>query len=334
MKIDIFNHVLPPAFLDAMAPFVPAASMARYRNMPTMFDIDARLRMLDEFDDVSQIISLTLADPGLELIAGPKDAANLAHIGNDSMAAFCQAEPDRFPGFIATVAMHDGEQAVQEINRAVNELGAVGVQIHSNVAGKPLDLPEFYPVFERMAQLDKPVWLHPSRPRSFPDYITEEESRYDIYWALGWAYETSAAMARIVFSRMFDKLPNLKIICHHWGAYIPHAEGRMDPSWQNLGSRGDKRDSAVIGEMEKSLTEYFHMFYGDTAMFGARAASIAGFEFFGADHSVFASDAPFDPEGGALNIRRTIEVVDSLDMTDEERQTIYEGNAKKMLGLS
>ncbi len=335
MKIDVFNHVMPARFLDRLADYVPAGPIRRLRSMATMHDADARVRMLDEFDDLQQIICLSLADPGLEALAGPREAAELARLGNDGMAEMCARHPDRLPGFIATVAMNDENSALAEIDRAIGELGAVGVQIHSNVAGKPLDNPEFLPIFERISQLDRPIWLHPCRSINTPDYPTETVSRFEIYWSLGWAFETSAAMTRIVYSGMFDKLPNLKIICHHWGAYIPHMEGRIPESARAIGNRltgGSETHDAPV-ELVRPPIDYFKMFYGDTALFGAQAASQCGLDFFGAGHSLFASDAPFDAEGGAIKIRQTLAVVDALRASASDKQKIYEGNIRELIKL-
>ena len=209
----------------------------------------------------------------------------------------------------------------------------MGVQIHSNVEKRALDEPEFFPIFERMQRLDKPIWLHPARAISHPDYLAEDHSKYDIWWGLGWAYETSAAMARLVFSGMFDRLPGLTVIAHHWGAYIPHAEGRL-PHWELRASQSDDRSYGPLKDALKGpALDYFKMFYADTAMFGARAASAAGLEFFGADRSLFASDCPFDREGGRIFIRDTIGVIDSLRCSAAERDKIYRGNAQRLLGL-
>ena len=84
---------------------------------------------------------------------------------------------------------------------------ARGVQVFSNVNGRPLDEPEFRPLFEKMAAHDLPIWLHPARPASFSDYASEEKSRYEMWWVFGWPYETSVAMGRIVFSGLFDAFP-------------------------------------------------------------------------------------------------------------------------------
>src|SRR3954463_10416549 len=90
--------------------------------------------------------------------------------------------------------------------------GALGVQIYTNIAGRPLDDPAFEPLFAAMAASGKPIWLHPARGANFPDYLSEKKSKYEIWWAFGWSYETAAAMARLVFSRIMDKYPTLKII--------------------------------------------------------------------------------------------------------------------------
>jgi len=97
----------------------------------------------------------------------------------------------------------------------IDDLGAVGFQVHSSVNDKALDQPEFRDIFAKIAERGKAVWLHPTRPASHADYLTEDQSLYEIFWGIGWAYETTAAMCRMVCSGMFDAIPNLKVISHH-----------------------------------------------------------------------------------------------------------------------
>jgi aminocarboxymuconate-semialdehyde decarboxylase len=242
--------------------------------------------------------------------------------------------PDRFPGFIASLPLNNPDAIVPEIDRAVTKLGATGVQIFSNVNGRPLDGPAFRPMFARMAELDLPLWLHPSRTASFPDYETEDHSRLEMWWVFGWPYETSLAMSRVLFAGYFDEWPHLKIITHHMGGMVPHFAGRIGPGLDQLGARTDSEDlTAYRRRLKHRPYDYYKMFYADTAMFGADHATACGLAFFGVDRVLFASDMPFDPEKGPGFIRETIRCVDALPISDEERQRIYEGNARRLLKL-
>ncbi len=333
MKIDVFNHIFPTELFDVMHEYVAQAQIARWKTITTIWDVDARLRLLDEFgEDFCQILSLS--QPPLDMIAGPEDSPKLARVANDGMAAICTAHPDRFPGYIMSLPMNNPDAAVAEIDRCVAAHGTLGAQIHSNVAGKSLDASEYFQIFERMAHHGRPVWLHPARPMTHPDYMEEEISEFDIWWGLGWPYETSAAMARMVFSGLFDKLPTLNVIAHHWGAYIPHAEGRLTHHWPGRRSQSDDHDYPPVGSnLKRPTIDYFKDFWGDTAMFGAQAASQAGLDFFGADRSLFATDCPFDREGGRMLIRDTLTVMENLRCTDEDREKIFRTNTEKLLGL-
>ena len=122
------------------------------------------------------------------------------------------------------------------------KMGALGVQIYTNVAGKPLDHPDFDPFWKAMNKTGTPIWMHPSRTASFPDYQTESKSKYEIWWTLGWSYETAAAMSRLVFSGIMDKYPKLKIITHHFGGIVPMLEGRLGPGWDQIGARTSDED--------------------------------------------------------------------------------------------
>jgi aminocarboxymuconate-semialdehyde decarboxylase len=334
MKLDIFNHIFPKAFYDKMMEVNPGLVDIgkRVRGVPVLYDLDERFRCMELFDDYAQIICL--ASPPIELIAGPDVTPDLARLANDGMAEYVAKYPDRFPGFIASMPMNNPDAALEEIDRAIKDLKAVGVQFFTNVNGKPLDLPQFKPLFEKMAVYDLPIWIHPARGANFPDYLTEDKSKYEIWWTFGWPYDTSAMMARLVFGGYFDAFPNLKIITHHLGGMVPYFEGRVGPGWDQLGARTSDEDySAILKNLKKPHLEYFKMFYADTALFGSFAGTVCGLEFFGVDNVLFASDSPFDPEKGPGYIRETIKIVDALPISDKDRQKIYEGNARRLLGL-
>jgi len=334
MKIDIFNHLFPQKYFDKMMAVNPklADIGKRVRNVPVLVDLEARFKVMDQFEEYVQVPCI--AAPPLERIAGPDVTPELARLANDGLAEYVQKYPDRFPSFIASLPMNNLEASLDEIDRCIKDLNAGGVQFFTNINGAPLDLPEIKPLFEKMNDYDLPIWLHPERGADFPDYLTEKKSKYEIWWTFGWPYETSAAMARIVFAGYFDQFPDLKIITHHLGAMIPFFEGRVGPGWDQLGARTSDEDYTVIlKQLKKRPLDYFKMFYGDTALFGSVAGTRCGLEFFGADKVLFASDSPFDPEKGTAYIRETIKIIEELPIPDADRQKIFEGNAKKLMKL-
>jgi uncharacterized protein len=333
-KIDIFNHIYPASYYERLMQVAPDYKDIgkRMRNIPMLADLDVRFRVMDTFDDYQQILSLPT--PPIEVFAKAGVAIELARAANDGMAELVRRHPDRFPGFVAALPFGDPDAATRELHRAVEDLGARGFQIFSNILGKPIVAPEFLPLFEAIAGYDLPIWLHPYRGADMSDYKTEDRSEYEIWWTFGWPYETSVTMARLVFAGYFERFPGLKVITHHMGAMAPYFEGRVGPGWDQLGARtSDKDYSVVLKSLSRRPLDYFRMFYADTALFGAFDATVCGLKFFGADHVVFASDAPFDPEKGPMYIRETIAIVDRLPITDDEREKIYWRNAASLLKL-
>ena len=333
-KIDVFPHILPRRYFERMLAVAPPglALQKRMSGIPVLVDVDGRFRIMDRYDGYVQI--LTLANPPIEVVGGPDVSPDLARLANDEMAALVERHPDRFPAFVASLPMNHPDAALRELDRAIDTLGATGVQMFSNVAGRPLDGAEYRALFARMAQRDLPIWLHPARPASVADYAGEPRSKYDLWWAFGWPYETSVAMGRLVFSGLFDRHPDLKIITHHMGAMIPFCAGRVGGGLDQLGTRSDDADdAAALGRLARRPIDYFRLFYGDTALFGAWHAMESGLAFFGAERILFGTDMPFDPEKGAGFIRDTIAAMEKMRATDAERFAIYEGNARRLLRL-
>ena len=334
MKIDVFNHIFPKPFFDRLQDVtVNKGAIKRWLHIPFLHDTDVRFRMLEEFgDDYRQVLSLSA--PPIESINPDRQITlDLARLANDSMADLVEKHPHRFPGFIASLPLNHPEESVAELERAVRQLGAVGVQVFSNVNGLPLDDERFWPLFETADRLACPIFLHPARGAGVADYPGEAKSKYEIWWTFGWPYETSVAMQRLVFSRLFDRLPNIKIVAHHLGAMVPYFEGRVGYGLDQFGARtADEDYEGLRRSMPKRPYDYFKMFWADTAVFGSRAATECGLKFYGPDQVMFASDAPFDPEGGSLYIRETIRIIDTLEITESERDRIYRGNAERLFG--
>lgn len=336
MKIDSFCHILPVEYADRLFKLDDVAAVANLRKrvmgIPSLVDLDVRFGQMDEFGDYQQIINI--AAPPVDDIGDPKLAAGLARIGNEGLAELVRKYPDRFAGFTACVGLDDVDRAIEEVDFAVTELGALGVQIYTHVAGHPLDEERFEPFWKKLSEIDRFVQVHPCRNSSWPDYPTEERSKFEIWWTFGWEYDLSAFMARIVFSGVLERYPNLKFLIHHGGSMVPHFSGRVGPGWDQLGARTpeDQREDVAGYPLSKRPLDYFKMFYADTAMFGAAHALKCVIDFFGVDHVLFGSDCPFDPEKGPGYIRATIANLNEIDLTDNEREAIFTGNVRRLLG--
>jgi uncharacterized protein len=332
MKIDVFSHILPRRYYDRIMELDPRGRdmTSQIRGVSALVDLDERFKAMDQFGDYTQIISLVT--PPIESYGNL--ANDMARLANDGMAELVRTFPKRFVGFVASLPMNDPDGLLIEARRAVKDLGAVGVQVFSNVSGFALDRPETMALFDMMAELDRPIWLHPVRGADFSDYQRESKSRYEIWWAFGWPYETSVAMTHLVFSGLFDRHPGVKIITHHMGGIVPYLEGKVGAGFDYLGTRTTDEDyKSLVKKLQKRPIDYFRMFYADTALFGARAATLCGLDFFGVSHTLFGTDAPFGPEGKWGYTRWTIEIIDSLDVRPQERKDIYEGNIKRLIGL-
>jgi aminocarboxymuconate-semialdehyde decarboxylase len=253
-------------------------------------------------------------------------------MANDGLAELCRLHPQRFPTFIASLPMNDIDASLQEIDRAVNVLDAKGIQVFTNVAGKPLSAPEFRPVFARMVEHGLPVWVHPMRGPQFSDYTTEKMSEDEIWFTFGWPYETTACMTRLIYSGLLDEMPKLKIITHHMGGMIPYFAGRIALGFKQI-FFGEPDRNPGAEKLKKPPRDYFKMFYADTALNGDIAATRCGHDYFGTARCLFATDAPFDAEQGKGLIAKTISAVEALDIGKDAQQRIFSGNARGLLRL-
>jgi uncharacterized protein len=334
MRLDAYTHFIPKKFFEAVEK-IPGAGKdigKRMRGVPCIYDLDERRRIVGMFPDYAQILSYSM--PPLENIASGEQLDDLCRMINDGFVEICSQHGDMFPGYVAQVSLANPASAVKEAQRAVRDLGACGVQIYSNVNGAAIDKPEYEEFWATMVALDKPIWLHPARTAARPDYADETKSLYEIWWTFGWSYETAAAMARLVFSKVLDRHPDLKIIVHHFGGIVPMLEGRIGPGWDQLGARTSDEDYVSLRQsLKKRPLNYFkENFYADTAVFGADAATVCGLAFYPSDKVVFASDCPFDPEKGPGYIRETLRILGGLNLAKDVQDQIFFGNLERITG--
>jgi predicted TIM-barrel fold metal-dependent hydrolase len=329
-RIDAWTHIFPKAYFERLQTMASAAGpLKRWLELKSLYDLDYRFRLMDGFAGYRQVLTPSMS--AIEDLADGQAAVDLMRLMNDGLAELVNSHPDRFPAFAAALSLHDVDAAVAEIARAETS-GAAGFQLCTHMRGIPLDDPRFNPVFAEIARRDLAIWLHPIRGPA-PDYPTETKSRYEIWWCFGWPYDSSVAMARLVFSGLFDRHPNLKIITHRMGAMIPYFEGRIVQGWGlEMGARTPPADAGLLpGPLQRRPEDYFKMFLADTALSGAVGATRCGLDYFDADKVVFASDFPFDAEGGSYLVRETIKALDTLELPNAVRQKIDSGNISALI---
>ena len=330
--IDAWTHIFPPAYFQKLQTMATASGpLKRWMNLKSLYDLDVRFSIMDRFDSYQQV--LTPSMPPVEEMGDAATAADMASLMNDGLADLAQRYPDRFPAWVAAVSFLDTDLAQKEITRAIR-CGAKGFQICTHVRGRPLDDPAFLPIFDAIAATAVPIWLHPVRG-PVPDYATLDKSKYEIWWCFGWPYESSAAMSHLVFSGLFDRHPTLRIITHHLGAMIPYFAGRIEQGWDlEMGTRTPPIDAALMPKpLKKKPSEYFKMFYADTALSGSASATRCGLDYFGEHKVLFASDFPFDAEGGAYLVRETLRAIDDLNLNEDVRAAVLADNALRFTNI-
>src|SRR5258707_14934997 len=172
MRIDAYTHFFPKKFFEKMQEVASDYKDMgkRVRSLPALFDLDHRKKMVDRFKDYQQILSYP--QPPVETFAkSPAQIDELIRIINDGFAELCAKERAHFPGWVAQISLDAAHAGVREAERAINELGALGVQIYTNVAGKPVDRPQHLPLCKKMNELVNPSWIRPPPLATMPHYI-------------------------------------------------------------------------------------------------------------------------------------------------------------------
>ena len=325
--LDAYAHISPPKYTE----FIREKYPVMYNNMlgpcVPLYDMDTRFRIMDKFPEVVQVLTIGPVPP-IEHFANKQQTVELAKMANDEMAELCHKYREKFITAIALLPMNNIDAALDETDRAIKELGFRGAYVHSNINGKPLDAPEFLPLWEKMSKYDLPVYIHPWRPPEFSDYATEEESKYNIAGNFGWPYETTVAMTRIIFGGILDKYPNLKIVTHHCGGMVSFYAGRI---YQHYGNQSQRRN---LTNITRTPLEYYKMFYNDTAIHGNTPALMLAYDFWGPDKLVFGADLPLgDYYWGSRSYRATIDAINAMEIPEEDKKKIFLDNARNLLRI-
>ena len=313
MVIDAFAHLYPPAYLRHL--------QGRDRPLPVFVqDTPAhtagpfRVAELDRQGLDQQV--LALGTPAFDDLFGTdQTAANeAARVANDSLAEVVAKHPDRLIG-AATLPLltpEDCEPALAELERVLSTLPLRAVQLYTTHSGLPLDHPGLGPLFAQLAEAGLPILLHPTG-----GHYRGLTGDYLLWLTFGWPFETTLAMARLVYAGVLERWPQLMIVTHHLGAFVPSMAARITGVTATLArTKGWSLPEPVLA--------YFRRFYADTAVNGFLPALAAGREFFGAEHVLFGSDYPFVP------IELSLRPVLDWDLPQPEKRLILGGNAQRL----
>ena len=324
MRIDVQTHHMPEAYVKALSArsgyprfekegdgwSACVTPQARLPMGPAILDISLKLEEMDASRIDMALLSLNI--PGPDLAPDPKDADELARIGNDGIAEVVSRHPDRFRGF-ASLGYGDIDATCRELERCIGELGFVGLQVFAYVGGKrPLDDPAFEAVWALLAERGTPLVLHPGPSPSGPVYGD--------YWLgplVGFLFDESLAALRMIFSGVMERYPNLKILLPHGGAVLPLLMGRIDRLTASHPGGSD---------ISRPPSHYFERIYTDAVAHSGVALHLALHEM-GPDRIMFATDAPWVPA------KSHVELVEGLDLSAEDAEKIDSGTAKKFFGI-
>jgi aminocarboxymuconate-semialdehyde decarboxylase len=325
MNIDVHNHFYPKAYMEELGKGGGYARVERDAQGRLLIhyegdynivvgphiDIEERLKAMDRCGIEMHVLTLTTPSVEREV---PEKGVKLAELANDGFSQVVEKYPERFQAF-AALPLQVPEAAAEELERAVKELGLRGGTLMTNVDGKPLDLDEFMPVYEKAVELDVPLFLHPTSPIN-----SKAMEDYRLVPILGFGVDTSLAVLRLVFSGVLKKLPRLKLIASHLGGVYPYLRGRIEIGFEAYPECKVNIDEPPSTYLKKIWMD--SIIYDEDVLMSTLAYS-------GAEKIVLGSDHPHQIGDMANAVGR----IERLDISDEDKERILWKNAAELLKL-
>jgi aminocarboxymuconate-semialdehyde decarboxylase len=296
---------------------------ATYPFPPGNADPEVRLGLMEKYGvDMQALLAHTWITPPVRKAFSADEQERLRKISNTENFALCGAYPGRFVN-ICAVSLLDMRAALDELKRCIQELDCRAVTIATNQSGKGIDSPEFLPFYEKLAEHDLPLYLHPTDWEScYP--LVDMATGWRMMHVFGWPFDTTQAVWRLIYGGILDRYPTLKVITHHLGALFPYFSRRVEVNAKMY----------LGAALPKPITEYWGNIYGDTAMDGTRPAYACGYDFFGPDRMLFGTDYPYGLEQGEDFIRENLAGIREMDVSPEIREKILSGNARRLLRIA
>ncbi len=321
MVIDFQHHYVPVELAKKRGLYAEETTYLKEGGLRAttmhkrLYDLDLQLREMSEAGIDVSVLSCLLG------WSAPMDECRLI---NDDLAKVQANYPGKFVG-LAQAPVLEGQEAIQEIDRAVRNLGLKGITITSQTKGVSLDAPKLYDLYEKICELDVPIFVHPALAPVGYDLLQD----YDLPRVLGREVDLTVATTRLIAGGVLDRFPDLKLVIAHFGGGIAAVKDR-------LLAKGYR-----FGTLKRPFADYFDMLYFDLAGFeGGLAALHCALQGIRSERLVFASDYPQDFTGvntdtgrGMKELKAYIDTVRALALSDATKEAILGRTAAQLLKL-
>ena len=312
MRIDVHAHYWTGAYLDMLAR-LGKTDTATQRGIGAGdgSELTARLRLMDRAGIDLQVLS---AAPQLPYGAYADPAVAAARHVNDEYAALVAAYPDRFRAFAATPMPHI-DASLAEMNRALDDLGMVGVTMNTSVLNRAITDRDFEPIFAALDARGAVLYLHPAGNGACSSLVTE----HNITWMVGAPFEDTVAAMQLITSGHLQRYPGVKIICSHLGGALPM-----------ITRRADDHVAFEAPDIPEPPSQAVHRLWFDSVSHCHGPALRCAIDTFGADRILLGTDFPY--ENGDTFVRAVEYITDTAD--PDEAHAILDANAMALLHLS
>lgn len=318
-KIALEEHFTTPLMIEysantasIAAPGVWAESSRKLHDL-----VEERLPAMDEAGLDMQVLSLNA--PGIQAEKNPARAVERAKGINDLIAETISRHPTRFAGF-ASLPLQDPEEAVDELRRAVKDLGLKGGIINQHSQGQYLDEAQFRPLWKCAVELDVPLYLHPANGIDSPHVLSGHPELVGPMWS--WGNDTASHALRLVFGGVFDEFPDAKLMLGHMGEGLPYIFWRLDSRWAWHNHHG------IELRREKPSDYLRHNLYITTSGVCDSAPLLCALQAMGADHILFATDYPFE------DLKVHTKFMEEAPLSEVDRAKIAYQNAERLLRIN
>lgn len=303
MIVDFSAHVMPPeAEVRARA--------LRFTYFPST--LEDRLRVMDKYGVCAQVIHLSAAN--LSGMRSGEASAICRAANNYIFEEFMSKRPDRFIG-CGILNLLDVDFSLEELDRIVG-MGFRCVTVATHQESVELDHSSLRPLFERIVKYGLPVFIHPVSWERNPPLDAGP------MYALGWPFDTSVALWKLIVGGVLDEFPELKVVTHHLGGMFPYYRMRIEV---RLSRHASER-------LKRPLTSYMQQVYADTAVDGGSVADLmVAYSLFGSGRLLFGSDWPYIED--QYSIGENITAIRSMPIPDEEKSRILYLNALELLKI-